>query len=133
MSTAFISDYSSRSPMTLPNARSGLDQAIQAIWDGYIPNGEWTVHKSPYEPWYSTGTVETDGLRGVDIHLNLLRAHGFCVCGSTNYILRRRPLCRPRHVWHTSRGIYTAPNISAIIFSVCTFYFCIVDDVTDIS
>jgi len=66
---------------TLPDVRSGLDEGIRAIWDGYIPGRRWMVYNSPYERWYTTRTVEENGLRGVDVHLNLLGTHGPYVCG----------------------------------------------------
>ena len=67
--------------LALPDARIGLDEGIRATWDGYIPSRRWMVYNSPYERWYTTRTVEEDGRRGIDVHLNLLGMHSFCVYG----------------------------------------------------
>jgi len=65
---------------TQPEARNGLDEGIRALWDSYTPSTKWMVYNSPYERWYTTRTVEGDGLRGIDIHFNLLGTHGPHVC-----------------------------------------------------
>ena len=57
---------------TSTDAQGGLDKGVKALWDGYIPPGEWRVHNSPYERWYYTRTAEEDGLQSVDVHFNLL-------------------------------------------------------------
>jgi len=66
---------------TLPGARNGLDEGIRALWDRYVPSRRWMVYNSPYERWYTTRTVEEDGLRGIDVHLNLLGIYRHCVWG----------------------------------------------------
>jgi hypothetical protein len=66
---------------TRQEARHGFDEGIRVLCDGYIPSGRWMVYRSPYERWYSTRTVEEDGLRGVDVHFNLLSTNGSCVFG----------------------------------------------------
>ena len=67
--------------LTLPEARNGLDEGIRALWDGYVPSRRWIVCNSPHERWCTTRTVEKDGLRGIDVHFNLLGIYHFCVCG----------------------------------------------------
>jgi hypothetical protein len=57
---------------TLPAGRNGVDEGIRAVWDGYTPSGEWLACKIPYERWYTTKTAEKGGLKGVDVHYNLL-------------------------------------------------------------
>jgi hypothetical protein len=63
---------------TLPAARNGLDEGIRALWDGYAPGGKWSAYKIPYERWYTTRTAEKGGLKGVDVHYNLLGIHISC-------------------------------------------------------
>jgi hypothetical protein len=65
---------------TLPEARNGLDKGIRALWDRYFPSRRWMVYNSPYERWYTTRTTEADGLRGIDVHFNLLGTYRSCVC-----------------------------------------------------
>lgn len=55
-----------------PDAQEGLDKGIKALWDGYIPPGQWRVHDPPYERWYYTRTAEENGLQSVDVHFSLL-------------------------------------------------------------
>jgi hypothetical protein len=50
----------------------GLDEGVQALWDGYIPTEQWEVHDSPYERWYHTRSAEGNSLQSVDVHFNLL-------------------------------------------------------------
>jgi hypothetical protein len=57
---------------TLPAGRNGLDEGIRALWDGYSPSGKWSAYKIPYERWYRSRTAEKGGLKGVDVHYNLL-------------------------------------------------------------
>ena len=54
-----------------PDAQ-GLDEGVQALWEGYIPTGEWGVHNPPYDRWYHTRTAEESGHQSVDVHFNLL-------------------------------------------------------------
>ena len=65
---------------TLPEARDGLDDGIRALWDGYVPSRRWMLYNSPYERWYSTKTAEEDGLRGINVHFNLLGTYQSCIC-----------------------------------------------------
>ena len=67
--------------VTLPEARNGLDEGIRALWDGYSPSRRWMVYNSPYERWCTTRTAEEDGLRGIDVHFNLLGIYHSCACG----------------------------------------------------
>ena len=55
-----------------PDVQGGLDNGVKALWDGYIPFGQWEVHNCPYERWYYTRTAEENGLQSVDVHFNLL-------------------------------------------------------------
>lgn len=50
----------------------GLDTGVKALWEGYIPSGQWEVHISPYDRWYYTRTAEEDDHQSVDVHINLL-------------------------------------------------------------
>jgi hypothetical protein len=63
---------------TLPAGRNGLDEGIRALWDGYAPSGKWSAYKIPYERWYTTRTAEKGGLKGVDVHYNILGIHISC-------------------------------------------------------
>ena len=65
---------------TLPEARNGRDEGIRALWDGYVPTRSWIVYIEPYERWYTTTTKEEDGLRGIDVHFNLLGTYHSCIC-----------------------------------------------------
>jgi len=64
-----------------PEAQSGLDEGLRALWDAYIPGRKWTVGSDPRERWCTTRTAEEDGLRGIDVHFNLLGTHNSHVCG----------------------------------------------------
>ena len=57
-----------------PDTRKALNEGIRALWEDYIPNGQWLVYSSPYERWYMTKSAEEDGL-GIDVHFNFL---GMC-------------------------------------------------------
>jgi hypothetical protein len=57
---------------TLPAGRNGVDEGIRALWDGYAPSEKWSAYQIPYERWYKTRTAETGGLKGVNVHYNLL-------------------------------------------------------------
>jgi len=50
----------------------GLDKGVQALWEGYIPTGEWGVHDPPYERWCHTRSAEENSYQSVDVHFNLL-------------------------------------------------------------
>jgi hypothetical protein len=63
---------------TLPAGRNGLDEGIRALWDGYSPSGKWSACKLPCKWWYTTRTAEKGGLKGVDVHYNLLGIHISC-------------------------------------------------------
>jgi hypothetical protein len=57
---------------TLLEAQRGLDEGIRALWDGYAAGSGWNVYDSPDERWCTTTTGTASGLRGVDIHFNIL-------------------------------------------------------------
>jgi hypothetical protein len=63
---------------TLPAGRNGLDEGIRALWDGYAPSGKWSAFQIPYERWYTTRTAEKGGLKGVNVHYNLLGMYISC-------------------------------------------------------
>jgi len=65
---------------TRAEARNGLDEGIRTLWDAYIPSWKWVVYNRPFKRWYTTRTSEEGGLRGIDVHFNLLGTNGPHVC-----------------------------------------------------
>jgi len=55
----------------LPGERSGIDEGVRSIMDGYLPTGIWKEH-GQHNRWYSTRTAAENSFKSREVHFNLL-------------------------------------------------------------